>query len=221
MEGMGYSSRDAQLLAAPPFVFAAIFTFALAIVIDRKRSFAPFIVFPACVAIIGLCMVCFLVRYSQTNLLSFLSYRWPSIRTTRFDTPVFFLLVLALPPTHRVSSAICYATPQVNRSVHSRPLSPSAEVVLVVLLPPLSSALRTPLATDPAVSDRSPTHLGNALIVYLSVDRHWLSVGHHTCLWYPHCLVLSPQQASAHRHQAYRRSPGLLLYLLNVEHDVE
>jgi cyanate permease len=63
VEGMGYSSRDAQLLAAPPAVFASIFAFALAIVIDRKRSFAPLIVFPACLTIVGLCMVCLLVHY--------------------------------------------------------------------------------------------------------------------------------------------------------------
>jgi hypothetical protein len=69
MEGMGYSSRDAQLLAAPPSVFAAVFAFALAILVDRKRSFAPFIVFPACVTIVGLCMVCLFVHYSYTNLL--------------------------------------------------------------------------------------------------------------------------------------------------------
>jgi cyanate permease len=91
MEGMGYSSRDAQLLAAPPFVFAAIFAFALAIVIDRKRSFVPFIVFPACVAIVGLCMVCLLVHYySQTNPRPFFSYRQPSTRATLFDTPASF-----------------------------------------------------------------------------------------------------------------------------------
>lgn len=72
MEGMGYSSRDAQLLSAPPSVFAAVFAFALAILIDRKRSFAPFIVFPACVTIVGLCMVRFLAHYSYTIVLSFL-----------------------------------------------------------------------------------------------------------------------------------------------------
>ncbi len=105
---------------------------------------------------------------------------------------------------------------QVNRNVHSRPLSPSAEVVLAVLSPPLPSALRTPLVTGLAVSNRPPTYLSNPLIVYLSVDRHRLPVGHHTCLWYQHCLVLSPQQTSPRRHQAYRRSPGLLLFLLVV-----
>ena len=122
-----------------------------------------------------------------------------------------------LPPTHRVSSAICSVTSRVNRSVHSRLLSPSVEVVLAVLSLPLPSALRTPLVICLAVSDRSPTTLNNALTVYLSMDRHRLSIGHHTCLWYQHCLVLSLQQASARGHQAYRRSPGLLLYLLIVE----
>lgn len=70
VEGMGYSSRDAQLLSAPPSIFAAIFAFALAILVDRKRSYAPFIVFPACVTIVGLCMVCLLVHYSYIILLS-------------------------------------------------------------------------------------------------------------------------------------------------------
>jgi hypothetical protein len=69
VEGMGYLSRDAQLLAAPPAVFASVFAFALTIVIDRKRLFVPFIVFPACLTIIGLCMVCLLIHYSYTNLL--------------------------------------------------------------------------------------------------------------------------------------------------------
>jgi len=69
MNGMGYSPRDAQLLSAPPAVFAAIFAFAVAIIIDRKRAFAPLIVLPACVTITGLCMVCLLVHYSCIILL--------------------------------------------------------------------------------------------------------------------------------------------------------
>jgi hypothetical protein len=73
MEGMGYSLHDAQLLATPPFVFAAIFAFTLTIIMDWKRSFVPFIVFPVCVAIVGLCMVCFLIHhYSVTVIISHL-----------------------------------------------------------------------------------------------------------------------------------------------------
>lgn len=86
VEGMGYSSRDAQLLAAPPSVFAAIFAFALAILVDRKRSFAPFIVFPACVTIVGLCMVCLLVHYSYTHspLIVFLQTAFHTNNSVRY-----------------------------------------------------------------------------------------------------------------------------------------
>lgn len=81
VEEMGYSSRDAQLLAAPPSIFSAVFAFAFAILVDRKRSFAPIIVFSACVTIIGLCMVCLLVHYSSSTIvLSFLFLQ------TAFDT---------------------------------------------------------------------------------------------------------------------------------------
>jgi Major Facilitator Superfamily len=66
MEGMGYSSRDAQLLTAPPYVFAAVFSFALAALGDRKRIRGPLIIFQACFSVIGLCMVCLLVRHSRT-----------------------------------------------------------------------------------------------------------------------------------------------------------
>ena len=88
VQGMGYSSRDAQLLAAPPSVFSAVFAFALAILIDRKRTFAPIIVFSACVAIVGLCMVCLIVHFYSSS--HFFSYRRPSTRATLFDTLVHF-----------------------------------------------------------------------------------------------------------------------------------
>ena len=70
MDGLGFSSRDAQLMSAPTSVFASIFAFALAILGDRKRTCAPGIVFSAFVTIVGLCMVCLLVHYSCTVLLS-------------------------------------------------------------------------------------------------------------------------------------------------------
>lgn len=67
MEGMGYSSRDAQLLSAPPTVFGAFFAFAMAAFGDWRRFCAPVIVFPALVTIIGLSMVYSLVHHSCTT----------------------------------------------------------------------------------------------------------------------------------------------------------
>ncbi len=56
---MGYSTLDAQLLTAPPYVFAAVFSFLLAIVSDKIGYRGPFIVFQSTVAIIGLCLTAF------------------------------------------------------------------------------------------------------------------------------------------------------------------
>lgn len=103
MEGMGYSSRDAQLLSAPPTVFGAVFAFAMAAFGDWRRFCAPVIVFPALVTIIGLSMVYSLVHHSSTTHPPFLSYRPHSTQATRFDTLGSFLVSLVVLPVHRVS----------------------------------------------------------------------------------------------------------------------
>jgi hypothetical protein len=159
---------------------AAFFAFAIAALGDRKRFCAPVIVFPACVTITGLCMVCLLVHYSCTILLSFLFLQtaFHTNNSVRY-AGVFLGVAGAAANTPGILSYL-----QNNIAGQSKraftPLSPLAEVVLAVLSPPLSSALRTLLDSDLAVSDCSPTYLNNALIVYLSVDRHRL----------PACIIL-------------------------------
>ncbi|KAL4260386.1 MFS transporter superfamily protein [Pleurotus pulmonarius] len=59
VQGMGYSTLDAQLLTAPPYVFAAVFSFLLAIVSDKIGYRGPFIIFQSTVAIVGLCLTAF------------------------------------------------------------------------------------------------------------------------------------------------------------------
>ncbi|KAJ8454629.1 hypothetical protein ONZ45_g19230 [Pleurotus djamor] len=59
VQGMGYTVLNAQLLTAPPYVFAAIFSFALAWLSDKLVLRGPFLVFQAIFAIIGLCLTAF------------------------------------------------------------------------------------------------------------------------------------------------------------------
>ncbi|KAJ8695342.1 hypothetical protein PTI98_007947 [Pleurotus ostreatus] len=57
VQGMGYTTLAAQLLTAPPYVFAAIFSFSLAWMSDKYMLRAPFLIFQAIIAIIGLTLV--------------------------------------------------------------------------------------------------------------------------------------------------------------------
>ncbi|KAF9502251.1 MFS general substrate transporter [Pleurotus eryngii] len=59
VRGMGYTTLDAQLLTAPPYVFAAIFSFSLAIFSDKTGYRGPFIIFQSIVSIVGLCLTAF------------------------------------------------------------------------------------------------------------------------------------------------------------------
>lgn len=52
--GMGFNKRDAQCLIAPPYVLAAIVTFAFAWYADKYRIRSPFIIANACLMLIGL-----------------------------------------------------------------------------------------------------------------------------------------------------------------------
>ncbi|KAJ8457257.1 hypothetical protein ONZ45_g18382 [Pleurotus djamor] len=57
--GMGYQTLHAQLLIAPPNVFAAVFSFSLAILSDKWGVRAPFLLFQATISLIGLCLTAF------------------------------------------------------------------------------------------------------------------------------------------------------------------
>ncbi|KAJ8518758.1 hypothetical protein ONZ45_g4207 [Pleurotus djamor] len=57
--GMGYSTLEAQLLTAPPYVFAAIFAFSFAVLSDKWVLRGPFMIFQSIVAIIGLSLTAF------------------------------------------------------------------------------------------------------------------------------------------------------------------
>ncbi|KAF7430961.1 hypothetical protein PC9H_006676 [Pleurotus ostreatus] len=59
VQGMGYTTLAAQLLTAPPYVFAAIFSFSLAWMSDKYMLRAPFLIFQAIIAIIGLTLTAF------------------------------------------------------------------------------------------------------------------------------------------------------------------
>ncbi|KAF4569448.1 hypothetical protein EYR40_008424 [Pleurotus pulmonarius] len=59
VQGMGYTTLDAQLLTAPPYVFAAIYSFTLAWLSDKYLLRGPFLIFQAIFAIIGLTLTAF------------------------------------------------------------------------------------------------------------------------------------------------------------------
>ncbi|KAF9005279.1 MFS general substrate transporter [Hymenopellis radicata] len=54
LSGQGYSQKLSLLLSAPPYVFAAIYTFVLAVFSDRAHMRAPFIALSATVCSVGL-----------------------------------------------------------------------------------------------------------------------------------------------------------------------
>lgn len=94
MTGMGYSAGMAQILTAPPYVFACISGFSFAIVGDRLRTRGPIIVTQAIICITGLAMTAYCkgnaARYvgtflglagAQGNVPAILSYQSNNIRT--------------------------------------------------------------------------------------------------------------------------------------------
>ena len=93
LTGMGYSNGEAQLLSAPPYVFAIITGFSCAVISDRIRLRAPTIAFQALMCIVGLAITAFHpqpgVRYfgtflgmagAQGNVPAVLSYQANNIR---------------------------------------------------------------------------------------------------------------------------------------------
>lgn len=57
LKGMGFTAENAQLLTAPPYVFACIVGFGFAVLSDRVRMRGPIIVVQAVICIIGLVLV--------------------------------------------------------------------------------------------------------------------------------------------------------------------
>ncbi|KAF8464454.1 major facilitator superfamily domain-containing protein [Kalaharituber pfeilii] len=62
-EGLGYSMVMSQLLSAPPYVFAAVAAFALAVWADKAKTRAPFIAGQAIITIVG----CALTGWATNN----------------------------------------------------------------------------------------------------------------------------------------------------------
>jgi len=91
--GMGYSDAMAQILTAPPFVFAVMTGMAFAVLADKFRMRAPIIVAQACMVVIGLSITAYTKgnapRYvgifiglagAQGNVPAVLSYQSNNIR---------------------------------------------------------------------------------------------------------------------------------------------
>lgn len=72
LSGQGYSVELSLLLSAPPYVFAAIYTFVLAVASDKLKLRAPFIIASNLVCITGLMITAYGgqvgVRYFGTYL---------------------------------------------------------------------------------------------------------------------------------------------------------
>jgi hypothetical protein len=81
------------MLSAPPYVFAAIYTFALAVISDRVNYRAPFVAFSSVVCIVGLSVTAYAgnpgVRYfgtvltiagTQSNVPAVLAYSQNNVR---------------------------------------------------------------------------------------------------------------------------------------------
>ncbi|GAB7343143.1 hypothetical protein MBLNU457_1218t1 [Dothideomycetes sp. NU457] len=58
-EGMGFNTRDAQCLIAPPYVFAAIVMYAFAVLGDKYHIRSPFILINGVMCLIGLALLGF------------------------------------------------------------------------------------------------------------------------------------------------------------------
>lgn len=63
LTGMGYSNENAQLLAAPPYVFACILGFSFAVLADKLRMRGPIIIAQSVICITGL----FITAYSTNH----------------------------------------------------------------------------------------------------------------------------------------------------------
>lgn len=59
LQGGGFSTELSLILSAPPYVFAAIYTFASAVLSDKVRLRAPFIITSNVVCIIGLAILAY------------------------------------------------------------------------------------------------------------------------------------------------------------------
>jgi len=72
LNGQGYSQELSLLLSAPPYVFAAIYTFILAVISDKTHMRTPFIALSSLVCIVGLTVAAYApqagVRYFGTFL---------------------------------------------------------------------------------------------------------------------------------------------------------
>ncbi|KAG5219528.1 MFS substrate transporter [Salix suchowensis] len=89
VQGMGYTTLNAQLLTAPPYVFAAIYSFSLAWLSDKYMLRGPFLIFQAIFAIIGLALVCIPSCPSLRDLTSIITDCFP-YRQWRTILGVFF-----------------------------------------------------------------------------------------------------------------------------------
>lgn len=87
LRGGGYSVKLSLLLSAPPYVFAAIYTYVSAVLSDKYKKRAPFLILSSVVAIVGLAIIAYAkplgVRYfgaflciagSQNNVPGVLAY---------------------------------------------------------------------------------------------------------------------------------------------------
>lgn len=93
LAGQGYSTQLSLLLSAPPYVFAAIYTFVMAILSDKFNKRAPFIATSNVVCIVGLAITAYAgsvgVRYfgtfltiagTQSNVPAVLAYSQNNVR---------------------------------------------------------------------------------------------------------------------------------------------
>lgn len=92
-EGMGWTAEKAQLMSAPPYVFACIVGFLFAVLADKMRMRGPVIAMQACICIVGLLTTAYSTnegaRYfgtflglagAQGNVPAILSYQSNNIR---------------------------------------------------------------------------------------------------------------------------------------------
>ncbi|GAA5881185.1 hypothetical protein JCM16303_004834 [Sporobolomyces ruberrimus] len=94
LSGGGYDRKLSLCLSAPPYVFAAFFTFAMAVFSDKRKNRAVFIGFSAIVCLVGLVIMAYAkplgVRYfgsflaiagAQSNVPAALTYQANNVRS--------------------------------------------------------------------------------------------------------------------------------------------
>lgn len=175
---MGYTTLDAQLLTAPPYVFAAIFSFSLAILSDKTGYRGPFIIFQSIVAIVGLCLTAFhtnnAVRYfgvflgiggGSANVASILGYLQNN--TSGYSRRGF---ATAITIGGGGVGGIIAST--VFRSKDAPGYRPGCESH--------SLAMQTNPSTD--------------ILLFFSVGGHWRSTPHHFDRLREHLLLLHQEQ---------------------------